>query len=107
MKQKPNLNIKKTSCSFVNDRYEKLKSTISNEYDYVLIVGSKQSSNTIELYEKALQIHGNKKALLISKAEDLDFLNKLDTKPQKVAIFSGTSAPSNLINEIYEILKQL
>ena len=37
----------------------------------------------------------------------LDFLNKLDVKPQKVAIFSGTSAPSNLIHEIYEILKQL
>lgn len=103
----PGAIIKNTSCKFVYVRYSKMKELNSSLYDYILVIGSNTSSNSVELYEKAIEYHGKEKALLISKAEDLKFMFDLKVKPQSVAVFSGTSTPQSLINEIIETLRLL
>ena len=100
------ITIKNTSCKFVNDRYEKLIKLNPNDYDYILIAGSTSSSNTLELLNKAEEIFGTKKALLVSKAEDLVSISNLKHS-KSIAIFSGTSTPIELINDIKQILTQL
>ena len=102
----PTAIIKNTSCKFVNDRYTKMKELDPNKYDFIIIAGSTSSSNTTELFNKAVQIFGTKKALLISKAQDLKSISNLNDA-KTVALFSGTSTPIELINEIELILTQL
>lgn len=99
--------VKNTSCHYVNLRYLKLKKLDSFFYDYVIIIGSSTSSNTTELFEKAIEWHGKEKALLVSKAEDIQFMKDLEHKPESVALFSGTSAPRELIDSIIEALNSL
>ena len=96
--------VKNTSCKFVNDRYEALIKLYHSDYDLVIVAGSKNSSNTNELYEKTIEIFGKEKALLISKADELKSYKFNDVN--NVLILSGTSAPQILIDEIKEILTQ-
>ena len=97
--------IKNTSCKYVNSRYEQLKNISSDSYDYIIIAGSNTSSNTLELYEKGVELFGDK-TLLISKADQLKDLVDLNNKSLKFALFSGTSAPQELIDAIKKILMQ-
>lgn len=107
LSSKKDVVIKNTSCSYVNQRYEELKKLNGNLYDYIVIAGSSTSSNTVELYEKSQSLFGKEKALLISKAEDLKVFTQLEYVHHKIALFSGTSAPIQLINLIKEFLTQL
>lgn len=98
-------NIRNTSCRHVNLRYEKLKKIYDGQYDYIVVVGSGTSSNTIELYNKACEIMTKEKVLLINKTSEL---KKYDfSQAYSVALVSGTSAPDDLIVDIYDALKAL
>ena len=63
----------------MNLRYEQLKNISSDSYDYIIIAGSNTSSNTLELYEKGVELFGNK-TLLISKADQLKDVVDLNNK---------------------------
>ena len=64
----------------LDNRNEKLKKKllpVRDDYDFILIAGSTSSSNTLELLNKAEEIFGTKKALLVRKAEDLVSISNL------------------------------
>ena len=98
--------IKNTSCRYVDSRYEALKQLNHSSYDLVVVAGSQKSSNTIEIYKKAIEIFGKEKTLLVSKADDLFLYKDKLKKANSALLTSGTSAPIELINEIKEILTQ-
>ena len=98
--------IKNTSCRYVDSRYEALKQLNHSSYDLVVVAGSQKSSNTIEIYNKAIEIFGKEKTLLVSKADDLFLYKDKLKKANSALLTSGTSAPIELINEIKEILTQ-
>ena len=74
------------------------------DYDLLIIIGSKTSSNTNKLYELALKYHQNKKVLMIGSKKDLFNLDL--SNYQHVAIFSGTSTPNEIINEVKQYLEE-
>ena len=67
-------------------------------YKYIAMGSIPTSVSDVELF-------GNK-TLLISKADQLKDLVDLNNKSLKFALFSGTSAPQELIDEIKKILMQ-
>lgn len=77
---------------------------LKKDYDLLLIVGSRSSSNTNKLYELALNYHQDKKVILITNKNDL--LNLDLSKYQNVAIFSGTSTSNEVINAIKHYLEK-
>lgn len=90
-------------CNASRVRQEKI-SNLNDTYDLVIVLGDRKSSNTTKLYEISIK---NKKrdTFFISS---LDELKKIDlSKYKKAAIFSGTSCPMNLINDISNYLTNL
>lgn len=77
---------------------------LKKSYDLLIIIGSKNSSNTNKLYELALKYHQNKKVLMIGSKKDLFNLDL--SNYHRVAIFSGTSTPNEIINEVKQYLEE-
>lgn len=97
-----NAHISDEICNASRVRQEKVAS-LGEKYDLVLIIGDKNSSNTTKLYEISLK---NKfhETYFISTIEDL---NNLDlSKYKNCALFSGTSCPKALINDIKKNLEE-
>ena len=69
----------------------------------IIIVGSKNSSNSTQLKNVALQC-GAKQAWLIDDYSELD-INKTDSC-QSIGISAGASAPEYLVDELIDFLKQ-
>ena len=90
-------------CNASRVRQEKVV-TLEKDYDLFIIIGDKNSSNTTKLYEisKKSKFHDT---LFISNISDLDGIDF--KKYQKVALFSGTSCPKELIEEVKEYLKRI
>ena len=90
-------------CNASRVRQEKV-ATLEKDYDLFIIIGDKNSSNTTKLYEisKKSKFHDT---LFISNISDLDGIDF--KKYQKVALFSGTSCPKELIEEVKEHLKRI
>ncbi len=96
------LNILDTSCGLIKQRLENLKK-INKSTTIILIIGSKTSSNTIELYNQAKRLYPNKKVYMINSINDINFeINDLDY----ISISSGCSSDINDINEIVEYIKK-
>lgn len=88
-------------CNESRIRQENIAS-ISDDYDLVIVIGDKNSSNTTKLYEIANK-NKNRKNYLVS---NLDEVKTIDlSQHKKVALFSGTSCPKYIIDEIYEYLR--
>ena len=100
------ITIKNTSCKFVTERYKKLVNLDINNYDFLIIAGSTTSSNTMELFNTAINLFGKEKCILISHEDDIKTLHKLVKTNDRIAIFSGTSAPPYLIENIKKALMQ-
>ncbi len=99
----PKANIIDEICPVTRIRQENIIN-LKNDYDLLIIIGSKTSSNTNKLYELALKYHQNKKVLMIGSKKELF---KLDlSNYQHVAIFSGTSTPNEIINEVKQYLEE-
>ena len=85
-------------CNASRVRQEKVV-TLEKDYDLFIIIGDKNSSNTIS---KKSKFHDTLFISNISDLDDIDF-----NKYQKVALFSGTSCPKELIEEVKEYLKRI
>ena len=77
----------------------------ANEYDAIIVVGDTVSSNSKRLFEIAESFHKNASVFLISDKEELP-LEELKNK-KHIAISSGASTPSDVIDDIYNILINL
>lgn len=73
---------------------------LAKKSDLILVIGSKNSSNSKRLYELAKRI--GKKAKLIDSTEDIQ--NKWFNKVKYVGITSGASAPEILVRNIIDYL---
>ena len=99
----PKANIIDEICPVTRIRQENIIN-LKKDYDLLIIIGSKTSSNTNKLYELALKYHQNKNVLMIGSKKELF---KLDlSNYQHVAIFSGTSTPNEIINEVKQYLEE-
>lgn len=99
----PKANIIDEICPVTRIRQENIIN-LKKDYDFLIIIGSKTSSNTNKLYELALKYHQNKKVLMIGSKKDL--FNFDLSNYQHVAIFSGTSTPNEIINEVKQYLEE-
>ena len=88
-------------CNESRIRQENIAS-ISEDYDLVIVIGDKNSSNTTKLFDIANK-NKNRKNYLVS---NLDEVKTIDlSQHKKVALFSGTSCPKYIIDEISEYLR--
>ena len=99
----PKANIIDEICPVTRIRQENIIN-LKKDYDLLIIIGSKTSSNTNKLYELALKYHQNKKVLMIGSKKDL--FNFDLSNYQHVSIFSGTSTPNEIINEVKQYLEE-
>ena len=99
----PKANIIDEICPVTRIRQENIIN-LKKDYDLLIIIGSKTSSNTNKLYELALKYHQNKKVLMIGSKKDLFNFDLSNYK--HVAIFSGTSTPNEIINEVKQYLEE-
>ncbi|MFD9703995.1 4-hydroxy-3-methylbut-2-enyl diphosphate reductase [Lentzea sp. NPDC059081] len=88
-------------CYATSNRQTAVK-TMAPSCDLVLVVGSKNSSNSVRLVEVALQ-HGAKAAYLIDYAKEVDlaWLEGVET----VGVTSGASVPDLLVMELLKHLE--
>ena len=78
---------------------QKLAETVKN----IIIIGSKNSSNSMRLKEAALH-YGAQKAWLIDDASEVDWI-EVDNCPS-IGISAGASAPEYLVEELIQVLQQ-
>jgi len=97
----PDVHFIDTICRPTTDRQEEVKS-ISDVYDWILIVGSKSSANTRHLYRLA----SGKKAK-VHLVDDPESVSDLDI-PANASVFiaSGASTPRHLIENVVENLRK-
>ncbi|HUQ60966.1 4-hydroxy-3-methylbut-2-enyl diphosphate reductase [Lentzea sp.] len=88
-------------CYATSNRQTAVK-TMAPSCDLVLVVGSKNSSNSVRLVEVALQ-HGAKASYLIDYAKEVDpaWLEGVET----VGVTSGASVPDLLVMELLKYLE--
>ncbi|MEV6241491.1 4-hydroxy-3-methylbut-2-enyl diphosphate reductase [Lentzea sp. NPDC051838] len=88
-------------CYATSNRQTAVK-TMAPSCDLVLVVGSKNSSNSVRLVEVALQ-HGAKASYLIDYAKEVDlaWLEGVET----VGVTSGASVPDLLVVELLKFLE--
>ncbi len=94
------ISVEKSICKATENRQKECEE-ISKKTDYMIIIGSKNSSNTKELYNIAC--NNCKKVYFVEEIKDLD--NIIFKKESSIGIVAGASAPLNLINSIIENLK--
>ncbi|UNS98730.1 4-hydroxy-3-methylbut-2-enyl diphosphate reductase [Streptomyces tubbatahanensis] len=89
-------------CYATQNRQTAIKQ-VAAEADLVLVVGSKNSSNSVRLVETALT-HGAKDGHLVDNAEELDetWLEDVET----IGLSSGASVPEVLVDGVLEWLAQ-
>ena len=89
-------------CYATQNRQDAVK-TLARTADIVLVVGSKNSSNSNRLREVA-EIHGAR-AYLIDDSSQID-PSWLDDDTTKIGITAGASAPEVLVKEVIDTLTQ-
>ncbi len=96
----PQLNIQPHICQATTDR-QKAILDISKDSDLIIIIGSKNSSNSQSLYQVAISTGIT--SFIIESATDLnpDWFKNVSN----VALSSGASTPENLLEEVIEKIK--
>ena len=97
-----NIHIEKSICN-ATDLRQTEANEISSKVDLMIIIGGKNSSNTKKLYEVSKQNCNN--VLHIQTKDDLDI--KFVKKFKTIGIIAGASTPSNIIDEITNLLAPL
>ena len=93
--KKVELNIDKSICD-ATDKRQKECSRISKKASVVIVIGSKKSSNTKELYEIAC-----KNCNMVYFIEKLDYLKDVSfNRDDIIGIVAGASCPKYLIDEV-------
>jgi 4-hydroxy-3-methylbut-2-enyl diphosphate reductase len=88
-------------CYATQNRQDAIKQMVDSQ-DLIIIVGSKNSSNSNRLVEIAKK--NGTHAMLVDDVKDLD-LNLLNNT-KKIGISAGASAPEQQIQKIIDSLKQ-
>ena len=94
------LKVKNTICQATELRQSETK-VLSENVDYMIIIGGKKSSNTKKLYDIALEKCKNAKC--IETAKELEF-NDID-KAKKIGIMAGASTPQESIDDVIKKIK--
>ena len=94
------LKIKNTICKATELR-QKETNDISQNVDYMIIIGGKNSSNTKKIFEIGKQ--NCKNCICVETAEELP-LEEI-RKCEKVGVMAGASTPKELIEEVINKLK--
>lgn len=92
----PNATICNTICHTTNARQQEAK-LLSKKSDLMIVIGGKQSSNTLKLYNICSE---NTKTIWIEDANELKDFNL--EKYENIGIVAGASTPRFDINEVYE-----
>ena len=99
----PNARISNEICPTTRLRQQAVYNV--KDVDAIIVVGDNMSSNSKRLYEIAKFAHPNIDVVMVSDLSQLD-LNQFKNK-NNIAISSGASTPSDVIDEIYEALINL
>lgn len=102
-KHLPKAEIMDEICNATKIRQENIIK-LDKYYDLIIVVGSKESSNTDKLYQLALSTKKAKKVIKINNY--LDLLNENLEEYNEVLITSGTSTPIKIINELSIYLRE-
>ena len=92
--------IKNTICNATKLNQDETNE-LSKVVDYMIVVGGKNSSNTLKLYDISKKNLEN--TILVQSYKDIDF--NLVKKYEKIGIVYGASTPNELIDEIVEKLQ--
>ncbi len=92
---------KSDTCYATTHRQAAVK-LLAQQAEVVIVVGSKNSSNSLQLQKIALSA-GAKKSFLIDDVSEMPWNELTDVKT--LGISSGASAPEELVSEIIETLK--
>ncbi|MBP3322199.1 MAG: bifunctional 4-hydroxy-3-methylbut-2-enyl diphosphate reductase/30S ribosomal protein S1 [Clostridia bacterium] len=90
-----------TICSVTENRQREAVE-LCKECDAVLVIGSKESSNTMKLYDIACK---NAKAAYL--AEGLDDLPDIPFTVHKLGITAGASTPDRIIEEVHKNMNEI
>lgn len=93
------INIDNTICRATELRQKEVEE-LSKENDVVIVVGGKNSSNTIKLFN--ISSKNCKRVYHIESVKEIE--NELFNDNDKIAIVAGASTPKNMINEVEEFL---
>ena len=99
----PNAVISKEICPVTRIRQENM-TKLSRYTDAILVIGDKNSSNTMKLLNIAKDNYPNVQSTLV---EDENDIPKNITNKKHVAITSGTSAPDSLVQRVISVLNDL
>jgi 4-hydroxy-3-methylbut-2-enyl diphosphate reductase len=94
----PNSRLSNEQCNATRLRQDAIIN-IKENYDLIIIVGDKLSNNSKQLYELAKK---KTDAILIESILDLDIKELLNK--ENIAITSGASTPSNIVDQIYNFI---
>jgi len=89
-------------CYATTNRQNAVK-IIASKCDVFIVIGAKNSSNSLRLVEVAKQ-YGAKKSILLENIEKFD--EKLFNNSKNIGITASASAPEILVQNFIEILKQ-
>ena len=95
------IKINKSICEATEIRQMETEN-LAREVDFMVIIGGKNSSNTIKLYE--ISKKNCKRAIHIETKEELE--NVDFSKASKVGVMAGASTPKKSINEVIEYLNK-
>lgn len=94
------LKVINTICSSTELR-QKETEKLSQEVDFMIIIGGKNSSNTRKLYE--ISVKNCKNVISVETKEDIDI--RFIKQFEKIGVMAGASTPTKSINDIVEYLK--
>lgn len=95
------LEIKNTICSATELR-QKETEEISKQIDAMIVIGGKNSSNTIKLYEICLK--NCKNVIHVEDEKELDL--EMISEYEKIGIVAGASTPKSSIDSVINLLKK-
>ncbi len=96
-----NVKVSDTICAPTKNRQKEVREK-SKKFDAVIVIGSKNSSNTTKLYQIAKS--QNKNTFFVHNSEDLHSLNLTGYKSYFVT--SGASTPDYIIDKCIDIIKK-
>lgn len=102
LKDEENIIIKNTICRATELR-QKETEELSKKVDFMIVIGGKNSSNTIKLYEIANKYCEN--SICIETADELQ-IEKI-SKYEKIGIMAGASTPKESIDNVIEKLEKV
>lgn len=103
------LQIYDTICSATEDRQKEVR-TLAENSDLTVVVGSKNSSNTVKLFRIAEEVAASadgKRALLVETAADLPAYRDVIRRAASISITAGASAPGSIIQEVNKTMAEI